>query len=123
MSEHSEQVALFEWAAWVEPKAPAVKWLYAVPNGGLRKKGVAGQLKAEGVKSGYPDTGLDVASGGYHGLRIEMKIKGGRLSPAQIEWREWLISQGYKHAVCYDWQAAARVIADYLGLEHQECGL
>ena len=123
MSEHSEQVALFEWAAWVEPKAPAVKWLYAVPNGGLRKKGVAGQLKAEGVKSGYPDTGLDVARGEYHGLRIEMKIKGGRLSPAQIAWHEWLVSQGYKVAVCYGWQAAARVIADYLGVAPESVGL
>ena len=32
MSEHTEQAALFEWAAWNLSKDAALNMLYAVPN-------------------------------------------------------------------------------------------
>ena len=33
----------------------ALKWIFAVPNGGHRAKSVAGKMKAEGAKAGVPD--------------------------------------------------------------------
>ena len=38
MSEHDEQVALFEWAALREAEIPELALLFAIPNGGLRNK-------------------------------------------------------------------------------------
>ena len=37
-SEHAEQVALIQWAAWLAPQAPALRLLFAVPNGGKRQR-------------------------------------------------------------------------------------
>lgn len=48
VSEHQEQVALFQWAAYMEKTYPALREMYAIPNGGLRNKVVAAKLKAEG---------------------------------------------------------------------------
>jgi hypothetical protein len=60
--------------AWADGEGgelwPEARWLYAVPNGGFRHKAVAGKMKAQGVRAGVLDFNLDVARGGYHGLRI-----------------------------------------------------
>jgi hypothetical protein len=117
MSEHTEQCALFEWAAWNIAKCYDLMYLYAIPNGGLRHPSVGKKLKAEGVKAGYPDIGLDVARGAYHGLRIEMKVKGGRVQPEQRGWITRLEKQGYRVDVCWGWEAAAHAILDYLGFD------
>lgn len=69
--EHYEQVMVFDY---FERQDPTVyEALYAVPNGGLRNKGTAGRIKAEGGKRGELDINLDIARGAYHGLRIELK--------------------------------------------------
>lgn len=115
-SEHQHQVALFEWAAMMENQWPELKMMAAVPNGGARHKAVAGKLKAEGVKAGYPDILLDVARKPYHGLRIEMKAEKGRLSEAQKVWLANLRSRGYCAEVCFGWEAARRTIEKYLNL-------
>ena len=72
------------------------------------------QLKAAGVKAGYPDIGLDVARGGYHGLRIELKTITGRLRANQREWLDWLTSQGYLAVACHGMEEAQDTIEDYL---------
>ena len=114
-TEDEEQIVLFEWAAMMAGKWPELKWLYHVPNGGSRNGAEAGKLRAMGVKPGVPDVALDVARGGWHGLRIEMKrADGGRLSEAQREWIEHLNAEGYRAVVCAGWQTAARVIEEYL---------
>lgn len=123
MSEHSEQAALFEWAALYFGRCNDLRYLYAIPNGGLRHPKVAYKLKAEGVKAGYPDIGLDVAREPYHGLRIEMKVKGGRIQAVQRGWLTRLEHQGYKVHVCWNWVDAARAVLDYLGHTPQEFGL
>ena len=127
MSEDGHQVVLFQWAALAKCKYPELAWLYAVPNGGLRSKAVAGKLKAQGVKSGVPDIQLDVARQGFHGLRIELKVPEvkavpgitkrkapGRTSVEQDAWLEQLRAQGYRAEVAYGWSDAMEILVDYL---------
>ena len=120
MSEHSEQVALFEWAAWNTPRLPELALLFHVPNGGKRASVTAARLKAEGVKPGVPDIFLPVARLGKHGLWIEMKCHGGRVSEEQKYWIAALREQGYRVEVCWTWLEAVREIETYLTWEGSE---
>lgn len=117
MSEHTEQVALFEWKEWMENKYPELSMLYAIPMGGLRDKKTAAKMVREGAQAGVLDVNLDVPSNGYHGARIELKIKGGSLSDEQKIWIERFEKYGYFTSVCYGWIEAAIVICDYLNIE------
>jgi len=55
-----------------------------------------------------------VARGGFHGLYIELKVKGGRVSKEQRWWIEKLREQGYRVEVPVGCQAALDVLMDYL---------
>lgn len=123
MSEHTEQAALFEWAALYEGKEPRLRLLHAIPNGGKRDKGTAGKLKAAGVKAGVPDVFLPISRDGQHGFYLELKVFGGRASARQLEWGKLLTEQGYGWVLCYDWQIAAYSIIRYLGLNGDDFGL
>jgi hypothetical protein len=116
-TEHEHQAALFTWAAYAKQRYPELEFLYAIPNGGHRLRGVAGKMKAEGVQPGVFDVGLDVARGRWFGMRIEMKVGRNRLTPAQERWRVWYERQGYYAAVCYSWEEAARTLEQYLALK------
>jgi hypothetical protein len=117
-SEHSQQVALFIWAADMLRAGmyPELRWMFAVPNGGDRRASVAASLVAEGVKSGVLDIMLPVARGGMHGLFIEMKRPQppGKVSDKQKEFMDFLTQQGYESAVCWTWLEAVEVICEYL---------
>ncbi len=136
MSEHTEQVALFQWAKVMEPRHPQLALMFAIPNGGKRKSGW--WEKAEGLKSGVPDIFLavprfpdDIQSILYFdgastmrisddmrfGLFIEMKYGKNKPSKAQKEWHEALIDEGYAVEVCYSFEEAKQAIIGYLGLE------
>lgn len=117
MSEHTEQVALVRWAQMQQAAVPALRLLFAIPNGGKRNKVTAARLAAEGVQAGVPDLCLPVARGGYHGLWIEMKIPGNGLTPAQGAWHAALQAEGYRVATCYGWDAARAVVEDYLAMD------
>lgn len=123
MSEHDEQAALFEWAAWNQHRDAALNMLYAVPNGGKRDVVTAARLKAEGVKAGVPDVVLTVARNGYHGFYLELKVGKNKTSAEQDAWLAALAFQGYLVDVSYGWQEAAHKIARYLGHEPKELGL
>jgi hypothetical protein len=87
-TEHFEQRAL---VMWFRQTYPGIRIL-AIPNGGARNINVARQLKCEGVSAGVPDLFIPA----WH-LWSEMKrIKGGRLSPEQKDWIEYLESVGYR---------------------------
>lgn len=119
-TEHAQQVAVFMWAHENLSRFPALRWLAAIPNGGERNKIVASRLKAEGVKSGFPDMILPVAMIGpqavYCGLFIELKRIGETTFEAQDEWRDYLNSAGYRCVVCHGWEAARNAIVSYLTL-------
>ena len=114
MTEHAEQVDLFQKAERWEGEYPELALLFAIPMGGKRPISVAKRMKAEGAKKGMLDLVLPVARQGYHGLYLELKVKGGRLSKEQKWWIEKLREQGYRVEVCYSCDAAWDVVIDYL---------
>ena len=116
-SEHTEQVALFEWAATFAPRYPQLDLLFAVPNGGHRHISVAARLKREGTRAGVPDILLPVPSKGWHGLFIELKYGKNKTSKTQDWWLARLTEQEYLAVVCYGWRDAAETIKDYLGID------
>ena len=120
-SEHSHQTALFAWAALSVGKYPQLKWMFAIPNGGLRDIRTATNLKAEGVKAGVPDimlpwpnTNERSPSEGYYGLFIEMKVGKNKPSKEQEEYIAYLKEAGYYCVVCYTWNVARDAIVAYL---------
>jgi hypothetical protein len=114
-TEHQEQCALFAWSRLHVAKYPDLAWLYAVPNGARTSMSTAKKLKAEGLRKGYPDIGLDVARGGYHGLRIELKrLRKSETSKEQRMWHDRLGQQGYYVVNAKGWQVAAAALTDYL---------
>lgn len=112
--EHQEQMALFQMAAIYEHDYPELMWMFAVPNGGLRNKAVAGKLKAEGVKSGVPDIWLPVARDNFHGLVIELKVEDGRLSDNQKKWIQFLNEHGYLALEIHGADLAFEILTAYL---------
>lgn len=114
-SEHDEQCALIDWARRVgSRKWPELNWLFAIPNGGARHPAVAMKLKAEGVVSGVPDLALLVPRRGNHGLLIELKGLGGRVTEEQQGWIDNLVAEGYCACVCRGWDEARLLIEWYL---------
>lgn len=104
---------------WLERYRPDLYQLcYAIPNGGMRSGSVAGQMKASGQKSGYPDLGLDLARGRYHGLRLELKRSDGqgKQTPIQKQWQQQLQQAGYCYALCHGYAPCISAITAYADL-------
>lgn len=113
--ESRAQVAVFQWADLHRNKYPALKMMFAVPNGGKRNVITAVNMKREGAKRGVPDIILLHPSREYHGLAIEMKKdKGGTVSPEQKEWIKNLTDEGYLARVCRGSFEAIETIKFYL---------
>lgn len=160
-SEHSIQRALFAWcrmaeaygfaAGWDDGSyshnpndmdksraVPELKWYHAIPNGGSRGDDAksrairGGQLKAEGVKAGVPDTFLPLPMWGTVqdnpnlkfilccGLYVEMKrtkSEGkakGSTSSVQDDAISYLRHSMYAVSVCFTWDQAARELQSYI---------
>lgn len=110
-----EQEALIQWAALTVIKGNRVgDYLVHVPNEGKRGPKAASEFKRAGGRAGYPDLILDIPSGEWHGLRIEMKAKGGKPTSKQLEWIERLRAVGYRAEVCYGFDSAKKLISEYL---------
>ena len=123
--EHDEQVKLVRWVRANEDRHAALRTFHAVPNGGYRSKRTAALMKAEGQLAGVPDTFLPWPRVGpdgrvEHGLYIEMKANGGRLSSSQQEIIGLLAAAGYRVVVCYSAEEAVAEIARYLGIGENE---
>jgi len=116
--ESAEQQALFEWAKLMQAQHPELALLHAIGNGNSKRSVIQGaRMKREGVLAGVSDIFLPVARGAYHGMYLEMKVKGGRLSDSQKWWLRETTKQGYLSAVCYGWQEASDAIKKYLELD------
>ena len=132
--EHEEQCAVFTWAKIYENLYPDLKYMFAIPNGGMRPKTTAtkqgetviysieaAKLKKEGVKPGVPDVMFPSPRGAYHGLFIEMKRRqGGVIRKSQKQWLRGLAKQGYYSVACEGSTAAIRVLERYLSLMENE---
>ena len=119
--EASEQAALFQWSKVMSIKESRLQWLFAIPNGtAASSPAEAVKAKRTGRKKGVPDLFLPVPIREYHGLFVELKRRNGRmsdLSDEQSQWIQTLTEQGYKTAVCFGWEDAAKTISIYLGVE------
>lgn len=116
-TEHAEAVHFATRCRMSEARYPALKLLFACPNGGDRHRIVAAKMKAEGVKAGIPDYVLLFPAQGFHGLAIELKSLTGYASREQKDWIERLRANGYRAEVCRGADAAWAVVCDYLGIK------
>ena len=97
-TEHEEQRDLIQW---FRQTFDSVR-IFAIPNGGQRSRTTGAKLKAEGVSAGVPDLYIPAWQ-----VWIEMKReKGGRVSPVQKDWIDYLegienivlVCQGFENA-------------------------
>lgn len=101
-SEHLEQA---EFVQWMKRNHPEHR-LFAIPNGGMRSKAVAMNLKIEGVSKGVPDLFIPSLR-----LFIEMKkARGGIVSTEQKDWLLYLTECGYHATVCNGKDEAIKVV-------------
>ena len=112
--EHRIQCACVRWFRLTHK--PLAGLLYAVPNGGKRDKVSAAIMKREGVLAGVSDLNLDIPSGKYHGLRIEMKTPKGRQQASQQQFQYNVERQGYKYVICHSLDEFSSIINRYLNL-------
>lgn len=121
-TEHSQQVALFAWAALNCGQYPALAYMFAIPNGFFGSAQQKAKMKAEGLRTGVCDVFLPSHNifTHYSGCFIEMKIekyrnyKDGGCSEAQIDFIDFVANQGYYCKVCYNWVEARDTLINYL---------
>jgi len=112
--EHYEQVMVFDY--FERRDVVVYESLYAIPNGGLRSKGTAGRIKAEGGKRGELDINLDIARGAYHGLRIELKHGKNTATAEQKQAIDRHARNGYLGLVVWGHENCIAVIRAYMDL-------
>jgi hypothetical protein len=86
------------------------------PNGGKRNLFEAIKFKKMGVKAGFPDIAIYEPFGKYHGLMIELKVKGGEPTKHQLKWLELLEKKGYMVAICYSLDSVIELIQQLINL-------
>ena len=126
--EDDEQMAVIEWASNFVyfDGDPLSEFIHHSPNGGKRetKTNAAGKtycpegarLKKMGTKAGFPDLFLYIPRGGYCGLFIEMKVKGGSTSAEQRAIHKRMAAIGYYTAVCFGSLETINLIKKYMAL-------
>lgn len=122
VSEETEQIALYRWAAYMSGKLPGIESMYHIPNEGKRSIAAGARLKMAGLKAGIPDNHLPVARGGYHSLYIELKVDRNKPTQAQKDCMAKLAALGNAVAVCYGWEEAKECIEQYYALENKKGG-
>ena len=114
-TETQEQKAVIQfWAIYAKGKKLDERLLMHTANERKTSPRQGAQLKAMGVRAGWPDLFLAMPAGDYHGLFIEMKAKHGKLSDAQKELHPILREQGYLVVVCYGALEAMDMLKRYV---------
>jgi hypothetical protein len=81
---------------------PRYAHVFHPPSGGKRSKGVAGKLKALGVRRGLLDLYLVYCNGTYNGWACELKVGSNQPTPEQRVEMAWLRRQGWQCHVFWD---------------------
>jgi hypothetical protein len=117
-SEEIEQARVVRWSHLPAVRAlmPALRWLHHSPNGGRRDAFTGAQMKALGVKPGFPDLILPHNNGTHPGLVIEMKSAKGTTSPEQKEWIAHFQAQGWEFRLARTAQEARSTLCLYIGI-------
>lgn len=86
------------------------------PLGGLRNKfAYINAIKRQGYKSGFPDLMVFAKNSKYQLLFLEFKReKGGKLSPQQNKWLNWLNENGYYARSVKGNVEAVKILEEYL---------
>lgn len=115
-SEYDEQVAIFEWAEMYQNQYPDLFLLNGSIYGGIKiEPKYLNKLIRAGMKKGKPDINLPVARGGYFGLWIELKRRGGpKPTQEQVDWLMRLSKAGHYCVCCKGSDAAISVIKQYI---------
>lgn len=100
--EDAMQMRVIRWADANAADYPGIEWLFHVPNGGKRGRGVGGQMKALGARAGVIDLHWLLPRGIYPGAAWELKVTGGKLQKLQRDYIHWLSANGYYVSVIYD---------------------
>lgn len=77
----------------------------------------ARKLKDQGMKSGVADIQIKEARHGFHGIDLELKVKGGRLSDDQINYLTSVEQKGYLAIVAYNVESITLLLKSYLNPE------
>jgi VRR-NUC domain len=115
--EHNHQAAFFEILNLNTRENPNLQYIHAIPNGDYRPKSVAARLKAEGVKSGVADIFTPIRGRGFSGMYLEMKFGNNIMSPSQIKFRDFVLTQGFFFKTCYTVDEAVKTVEWYLGID------
>lgn len=79
------------------------------------------KLKRMGVVAGVSDLFIPRSNGKQHGIFIELKSPGGRVSEAQQKFLSQMITENYGAHVCYSAQEAILIIKSFYGIiTHQK---
>ena len=101
--------------AWLLRNHPELRLnCFAIGNGGSRHILEAVNLKKAGVTAGVPDVYCAISRGEFHGLFIEFKAGKNKLTDAQKMMFDKFSSAGYRCEVCYSFEDAVKVFADYV---------
>lgn len=111
LTEDQIQMQLVAWARLHNTIGP---YLIHIPNGGYRNPREGAKFKRMGVLRGVSDIFLAKPQNGLHGLWIELKRPGGKLTSDQYNWIKLMLAQGYEAKVCYGFDEAKDVILEYL---------
>ena len=114
--EEIEQARVIKWSHKVKVRdlMPALRWLHHSPNGGVRTPLAGAQMKALGVKPGFPDLILPHANGVHKGLVIEMKSPTGSTTKEQKDWLAHFEAQGWAIRIARSAQEARFQLCEYL---------
>ncbi len=114
--EADAQAAYFEILDLNLREFPFLFAIHASMNGAFRSAAVAGQSRAQGQRPGVPDVCIPITRHGYGGAWIENKFGDNRMTPEQIRFRDFLLTQNYAFKTCYTLENALDFTEWYLGI-------
>lgn len=106
------QQACFKWFRLQFPDLALL--MFAVPNGGSRRRIEAAIMKAEGVTAGVADVLFLYPNSEYHGLCIEFKTKTGRQQKSQKCFQNAIEAQGYQYAIVRSVDDFIELVKNYI---------
>ena len=129
-TESQEQAVLIEWwGHYARSKGIDERLLFSIPNGANKSIATAMKFKREGLRKGVPDLLLayprqfkihplnTVHKVMFSGMFIEMKRKGQKATPDQIDFGSLLRKMGYSALICLGADEAMKAIKGYIDAE------
>jgi hypothetical protein len=122
---YREQALQIQCVSWFDRQYPKLqKYLMHIPNGGSRAHKInkygrqyspeAQRFKLMGVRAGVSDLLLAYPNVDSHGLWIEIKSEGGKLTENQKEFLNAMGAINYKYAICDKFESFVETISNYL---------